>query len=241
LFEKTDLWANFKGTYLGRWRQVSRKPSTKPRTTIKRLADGHRRKRSPNGVRSTFLAIQYYWLSLITGKLQDEHLTPLAFSADKRGGFEKIFNETFNRYPAMKHRPDKLHRLLQQLTSGQHNIEFVHLLAFAEYVGLPLSLFLLFTQMVSDESRSIGSTSDFRAHALRTLGRVKLVVELAEKQVTDAVSGEKIFIHEYDEFDEPGVIMAKARALKSWSDLYHSAEAQGAAKDATISVVPKRD
>jgi hypothetical protein len=204
-----------------------RQPSKKPRAVVKYLPDGHHRKRAPTGIRSTFLAIQNYWLALSTKQPNDEHLTPAAFYSEDRGGFRKAFEDTYRRYPAMKNKPDKVARLLQQLTSGKHNIEFAHLLAFAEHVRLPLSVFLLFTQMVSDELRSVGTESDFKAHALRTLRRIRELVEFAEKQVEQASPNQKIFLHEYDEFEEAGVVLARAQALKDWSDFYSTSATAG--------------
>jgi len=208
---------------------MPRKPSTKPRATIRRLPDRHKRKRAPNGVRSVLLAIQYYWHSLSTNKAEDEHLTPAAFCA---AGFEKVFDTTFERYPAMWKKPEKLNRLLHHLTNGDHNIEFAHLLAFSEYVQVPLSVLLLFTQMVSDESRALDGTTDFRAHALRTLRRIRFVIQTAEHEIAECSPDQRIFLHEYDEFEEPGHMLAKARALKSWSQAYNSAEALDFAEQA---------
>ena len=207
-----------------------RKPSRKPPTTIKPYPDGHKKKRSPNGVRSVLLAIQYYWLSLIAQKKDLEHLTAARFCANSE--FEKVFQQTCARYPAMSKKPEKLYRVLQKLTLGEHNIEFVHLLAFSQFVGLPLSLFLLFTQMVSDELRALEGGPDFRSHAVDVLRRIRFVVELAERQVAQSRPGEHLFIHFYDEFDDPGRFMAKAISLKTWSDAFNSTEARAlAAKD----------
>jgi hypothetical protein len=204
----------------------ARKASRKPRATVKLYPDHNKNKRAPNGIRSVLLAIQNYWLALQTGKPEDEHLTPAEFCAET--GFEKVFRATFARYPKMSGDVEDLPRLLQSLTSGRHNHEFVHLLAFAEFVGIPLSLFLMFSHLVSDELRSIDDGSDFRPVALAFLRKIKFVIEATERQVMDTPPNGRLFVHVYDEFDEPGrqPLMARASALKFWSTIYNSDEAE---------------
>lgn len=206
-----------------------RRPSPKPPTTIKRFPDGHKRKRTPNGVRSTMLAIQYYWYALTQNGR--EHLTPGDFCTEAK--FNEAFQAAFARYPATRgKRPEELSRVLQKLTSGTRNVEFIDLLAFAVYVGLPLPLFLLFTTMVSDELRSSYRGLPFRGDAIQFLRKVRWVVETAEKQVMENRDPQHLFIHIYDEFDEPGHLMAKALTLKTWSDAFNSTEAQNSAEEA---------
>jgi hypothetical protein len=217
-----------------------RKPSRKPRATITLYPDYHEGKRTPNGIRSVLLSIQYYWRNFQTGKPEDEHLTPKEFCLES--GFEPIFRELFRRYPEMSGEVDDLAGLLQSLTSGDHNLEFVHLIAFAEFVQMPLSLFLLFSNLVSHELQSIDKKSDFRPVALSLLRKIRFVIEESEREIMSSRLNERLFVHVYDEFKDPHRVhlMAKAAQLRNWSETYNSSEAEKYAQEA-VDELQRRD
>ena len=196
--------------------------SRRPRTTIKVRPDGDPKKRFPTGISSTILAIQNYWLSLADGG--DEHLTPLQFCNE--GKFAATYERVTQHYRGIRKKArtrTAIARMIHRVVNGNQDIEFFHLRAFAEHVGLPTGLLLIFTQLVSTESRAIQQGQDGKAEAIDLVRRVKSVMELAERQLAAASPETPLFNHFYDEFVDPlKRHMAKAQTLKDWSDTYNS-------------------
>jgi len=190
-----------------------------PRTTTKVRPDGDLKKRFPNGISSTILAVQYYWHELKNNG--QAGLTPEKFCDE--AGFRKVYQDIVDLYPGIRKKAnpaegDGLARMIHRLANGTQDIEFFQLRAFAQYVGLPTGLFLLFTQMVSDERRSIEQHRDPHEASLKLLGQVRKAIEAAETCIENNRNELRIFTHAYDEVGAKQ--MAKARTLKVWSDAF---------------------
>ncbi len=207
---------------------MAKVPRKRPRTTTKVRPDGDDEKIFPTGISATVLAIQNYWLSLTNGA--DEFLKPEDFCAG--GNFIEVYSKVANHYAGIIKKPKKpggIARMIHRISNGKEGVQFFHLRAFAEFVGLPTGLFLLFTQMASDERRALednlkGDHRDPREEALTFIRRVKKTIEAVEHHVEHNVkTGELISIHTYPGPSNPTEAhMAKARMLKVWSDAYNA-------------------
>jgi len=192
-----------------------------PRATTKNRPDGHAEKRFPTGISSTILAIQNYWPSLTMDK--PEHLTPEQFC--EQGKFIDAYERVIKLYPGIKKKAAArggVTRMIHRLCNGKQDIEFYQMRAFAEYVGLPTGIFLLFSHFVSEEHHAIQDGVSSRDRLLTFVRRLKRVIETAESQIQTSVDTEHVFNHIYDEPSGPmDKHMAKALALKAWSDAYN--------------------
>lgn len=194
------------------------------RTTTKTKSDDDESKRFPNGISATILAVQHYWTSLTKGG--PDRLTPEQFC---EAGFRDAYKSVIQKYRGIVKRPDPdqgsgLAKAIHNLANGKTELEFYHLRSFAEFIGLPTGVFLLFTQMVSDERRLLesGATSDNTKEDLLNLIRsTKAVMIAAEKYITDHPESQRIFTHVYD--DAGHQHMAKADVLKAWRDAFVAA------------------
>lgn len=195
----------------------------KPRSTTKVKSDKNEDKKFPNGISATILSIQYYWENITNGA--PEGITPNQF-CDL--GFRETYRSIIETYRGIGKRadPDKTDQLpksIHFLCNGTQDLHFYQLRAFAEYLGIPTGLFLLFTQMVSDERRILESgrtLADAQQHAIEFIRKLKVVFESAENQIDNAGRDERIFTHVYD--NEGIEHMAKARTLKIWTDSYQA-------------------
>lgn len=196
-----------------------------PRAKFAMVPDGDPNKISPNGLRSTFLAIQNYWVSLRTGRSDLEHLTPKDFCLSKEGGsdFANVYLKVKEAYPRIRRETRTLEKTLQRLTHGDQAVELVHLMAFARYVQLPPGLLLLFAEMVSTEIKAL-ETQDTRANLIKLIQKIKRSVEWLEEYIRSQPNNGLIFNHMYDETQNDRIVLAKALMLKRLSDAFNGAE-----------------
>lgn len=198
---------------------MARKKPT--RTTTKTKSDDDETKRFPNGISATVLAIQHYWKSLTIGG--PDRMTPGQFCDS---GFRDVYRNVIDKYRGIRKRPhpdegDGLAKAIHKLTNGTTDLEFFHLRSFAEFVGLPTGIFLLFTQMVSDERRALDDrtpATQMKEELLCLIRATKAVMVDAENYITEHPDLERIFTHVYDTDGQK--YMAKADVLKVWSDAF---------------------
>jgi hypothetical protein len=184
------------------------------RTTTKEISDGDERKYFPNGIASTILGLQYYWDEIANGG--EPGLTPEQFCEDAK--FSQTYLAVQNTYKRRKPVTD-IAKAIHRLANQKINIDFTDMRAFAQYVGLPTGLFLLFSQCVSEESRAGSDRESAKQTALDLIRRIRRVVDCAEEYIRNRPDDRPLFRRDYDSSGHQ--YLADVGVLKSWSDAFN--------------------
>jgi hypothetical protein len=172
----------------------------RPRTTPKHREDRDEEKCFPNGISATVRAIQQYWPHIIDPTVSenlgvDEFLSKSDFIAvyesviDIYQGIEQKAKEysSINGMIGDIGRPEKGKKL-----------SFYELRALAAFVDLPTGLFLLFTQLISDERREKDEGGDPRGRAQKLINGIRAFVNAAQKHIDSIEEGDQLFTYIYD-------------------------------------------
>jgi hypothetical protein len=155
----------------------------KPEGVISRK-DGDQYKRFPNGLKATLKAIRKFWNPKERWEFRPGvGKTPLVFAQ----AFAAAFNRVGSYYGGAEKTPEKIAGAIRKLEgSGKKQISditFWKIRAYAEYVELPTSLFLLFAQMTSYEAQSHSreEIQSFLRRCIRALSALDAYITKEEK------------------------------------------------------------
>jgi hypothetical protein len=188
------------------------------RTTTKDLPDRDDHKQFPVGISSAVLALQYYWHEIANGG--PSGLTPEQFC--NLTGFGNVYGavqDLYRKRTRVDHENcDSLGKVIHRLVNQTRNIAFVDLRAFAQFVGLPTGLFLLYTQCDSDERRCGDDRAAARKTALELLQGIRRVIEATEEYIEKRPLDQPLFRRIYDDAGEEH--LADVGVLKLWADAF---------------------
>lgn len=159
--------------------------------------DGKWAKRYPNGIAITAAALLQHWPWIKGRNLKGHFGTKLDFSEAFGDEYEKIDSNLRNTYPGnSSHKKDLASDLHDIATFETKNLSYMQLRRLADLLGLPLSLFILFTELVSLERRLLNSTR-----------RSDLTVEQAESELFEYLKLAKDFVDSSKQSIEEGVTL----------------------------------
>jgi hypothetical protein len=194
---------------------------TKARTRYRimpKYKDDKKDKFFPNGIAATVRGMQQYWPNV------NDSTKPVKLTADEflsMTNFIDKYTEATEPYSAIAKRSrtrESIKGMILDVGRPQGNISFYQLRAFATFVGLPTGLFLLFTQLVSEERRDRRERKDPRVEAMKLIRGVRAFADAAEDYVRSRKE-EDIFSYSYDSSDDTSYL-ADMHALKQFSDAY---------------------
>ncbi|AMY00670.1 hypothetical protein AB0V79_27360 [Mesorhizobium ciceri] len=188
---------------------------------INHRPDGAADKRFPNGISSTVRAIYVNWNALHTGQqVGDEILDPESFC--EKTDFVEVFEKVASHYPGIRKRPSTKETIATMLddidAGGRINLSFYQLRAIAQFVGLDTGLFLLFTQFVSNERRTLDEHGrDPRAQALEMIRKIKGLFDHLDEVISNKGANLPIFTSNI----RPNEHIVDISMLKLWCDAYN--------------------
>ena len=112
--------------------------------------DGHREKAFPTGIQVTAHALWQIWPH-ITGQVDERRSTIRDFAENEQ--FSLVVENLKDRYPGFASAPykDAYKTPMKLGTFGKNMPTYYDLRIMADYVGLPVGLFIFFTHLVSEE------------------------------------------------------------------------------------------
>lgn len=161
------------------------------RVQAKPYEDGHRKKRYPLGLAETIAAISQYWnaarrqngANQVAVEAVSEKEAVKEFARDPR--LLAIYAALRETYPGAAewtvNEDSGLYALVHALAKGEKPIDFLRLRLFADYVGLPTGLLLIFSQCVSDERRE-RNPADVIHRSIRALRYLESRLDNSEVQ-----------------------------------------------------------
>lgn len=183
-------------------------PSSKP--------DGHAQKRFPNGISATILAIQKHWHGISNGFYTNFSLQDFF----EKTNFKEAYKLIISKYPGRSKIADadvSIKKLINNITAGRNDFEFYKLRSFSEYIGVPSSILLLYTQFVSREIKAIREEQDPKETALVHIRRIRNIVDAAESEILASKAEDRIFTRKSN--NAPGYDV-NIKILKRWKDAY---------------------
>lgn len=126
---------------------------------IKKKPDGAPGKNNPNSLAATLRAIRRLWA--VEGVDQPRR------QRDFSKIFEKFVFSTIEKYPKRGFKHKSLQKLCEALERNDRDVAYYHLRAYADFVGVPTSLLLVFSHVVGDVDRG-----DSREQVMELLDRV---------------------------------------------------------------------
>lgn len=113
---------------------------------------GHKKKKFSDGVRATFQAISRHWKRDIkTGKGTIVEKSQELDEFVNR--FQKIYRRIVKHYGGLKGPNKNIKRMVRDLNAGTVKLPFHLQRAYAEYVGVPTGVLMIFTNIVSDATQ----------------------------------------------------------------------------------------
>jgi hypothetical protein len=178
-------------------------------------------KKYPNGISSTVLAMQQFWLAAAEGKKGPRFSRPQFLS---KCNFLEVFDQILKKYPGDRQEtePSKSREtLVNDLIFGRHDLSYVKLRTLADFVNLPAGLFVLFTQCVSLE-REVKQEGGHEARlaCLPVIEGLQRVVDCMKARLHKSQPDGDVFMERYDTDEDS--YLPSMEMLKAWSDAYNN-------------------
>ena len=183
-------------------------------TRTLRLADSSPHKKFPNGLKSVLKSIRKFWPNDISTEIRNDR----AFA---KGPFGTRFNMVAGYYGKKSKGPSALKKRIEKLeANGKYgtDISFYEMRAYAEFVGLPTGLLLVYTQLVSVEAEQKGDKAG-REHVSAELQKMILGMRALEAYLVSA-SSKAPALHDPDKDPEGVVFQARMAGLRAMSAAY---------------------
>lgn len=161
------------------------------------IPDGAEEKLYPVGIVELILAICQYWHE--SPGRSKMSINEFSSRQDFVNTYKLITGEIYRGHKdEFVVDPTKgLHKLVYPLTKGEVDADFYKLRLFAEHIGLPTGIFLLLTQLVSDERRALEESQDNKATARLLLTKVRAVIDSLISHVDASAADDTVFFYRY--------------------------------------------
>ena len=185
------------------------------RVSATAVPDRHEDKFFPTGISATIVAISSRWSHVQNGG-RDNLSVPEFLRITKFTEVLRYVNDIYKRRrnPVNTESESSVKQYIYKLVNQKRSADFADLRIFAEFVGLPTGLLLLFTQFVSDENR-MRNKEEFRIHALNFVKKLRNLIDDVERRLEQSTDDYK-FINVYSE----DKYSANVCELKKWADAY---------------------
>lgn len=178
----------------------------------------------PNGISATVRSIVYGWHSQV---VQDGKINLSIVDFVNLTKFAEIYYKTSAMYSkrtasgdGRKPRTKKsIENMVHDIMSQGSDIQFYKLRAFANFVGLPTGVFLVYSRLISDEREN--RNSDFRQDALVKIAALRRFLDKAEGIVKDSSLDNEMPFTREDLSQEHGYL-PRIEVLKALSDAYNA-------------------
>lgn len=182
-------------------------------------------KRYPNSIAMTVVAIVKSFLHTSDpDRHSDNDMSYVRFLEESN--FSEIYASTLEKYPGIKDPPIKLKDMLQKIGGGKDKgLSYFQIRALADYLDLPVSLFFLFTHLVSIERR-IDDLHQRRQAFLQLIEGIRRVLGAAESAIVnnDEEIDDWIFTHIHNERDGIDIWIADVVRLVEWCEHYNEGD-----------------
>jgi hypothetical protein len=184
-----------------------------PRAVAKEIADHAPEKYFPNGIAATMLAIQYNWHSVVAENGERDLSAP-RFCKETR--FAETYMAVQALYPS-RERITNVTTVVRDNVNQDRNIDFTDMRAFAELLGIPTGLFLLFTQFVSNERHAGENRRAARQEAIDLIEGVRRAIDAAEQYIKTRPIDRPLFIDD----GACKEYLADMEVMKLWVDAFN--------------------
>lgn len=173
--------------------------------------DGDSAKQIPNGLAVLIHAVWQYW-PVINGELDSSRVTSRQFGNTRIGD---IVSQLSQKYPKATLPLKGAGDMPRELAKGEVQVTYIKLRAISEYIGIPLPLFILFSQMISIEREHKDNLEHRNEKLLETLNEAEFFISVLKDAIAEHSEDGEIFVR--SEFDlEEGARSAEYLANLEW-------------------------
>jgi hypothetical protein len=177
----------------------------------------------PNGIRVTAQALWQFWPYL--NKETESEFTSLS-EFKKNSQFLDAHTSVVERYPGIRDKKIKdAHKIPNDIGKGNFSLRYYHLRVMAEYIDIPVAVFILYTQMVSLERRAEKAGCSKKEVLGEMLDRIERIIDQTRHHLGQKGDSDDIFIERIKNTDEKDgditdEVLAKLALMKLWRDAF---------------------